>query len=221
MKYATQCFWQIVKMPPAISRSITSTVHLNALMRTCLTASVQNFMENQAGNKPPVFILRGNTAMIRAYQFHIELIPPTESVPRTICKNIVRRSRVANDEGVARFERLCFLKIIPELSLLVVASQAGRAALMTLTKPSVYSGNGPVVNFRLDLVLPHKGEDEDGHRRVAAPLYGMAIAPVQTTPEKHKRLGPRRWRLVMQYYDSTILSYEISRDDETSDLLVL
>jgi len=33
--------------------------------------------------------------------------------------------------------------------------------------------------------------------------------------------GPRRWRLMLHYYNHTILSYEISREEETGELLVI
>lgn len=64
----------------------------------------------------------------------------------------------------------------------------------------------------------------------------MAVAPVQhvrATEMSRKRrsagdgsdelIGVRstsRWRLIMQYYDHTILSYELSRDGSSDELCV-
>jgi hypothetical protein len=187
----------------------------------------------------------------------MELIPPTEHMPKTICRKIVKQSRPAVSlmvlkrywcfppinanqlipqalELLAPFERLSFLKLIPELSLLILGSQSGRAALVTLTRPDVLSNNGPVVNFRLDLILPRKSEEEEGLRPLSFPLFGLAVAPVQQakeTPTRRRESGTRRasmsekpssnrWRLILHYYDHTVLSYELSRDSETSDLCV-
>ena len=95
-----------------------------------------------------------------------------------------------------------------------MGSQAGRAALITLTRPEIFSHYGPVVNFRLDLILPGK-KQEDAGLRPYLPLFGLAVAPLQAAKE---RAGPRRWRLILHYYDHTVLSYELSRDEETDNL---
>ncbi|KAL9613359.1 MAG: hypothetical protein Q9167_002120 [Letrouitia subvulpina] len=90
------------------------------------------------------------------------------------------------------------------------------------------------VGFRLCAILPTKAQEDAGMRPVTL-LLGMAIAPVQGhqhTPKagdqsptnvfgsygETEREG-RKWRLLLTYYDHTILSYEISRrkgwwDDE-------
>jgi len=170
-------------------------------------------------NPSPVFFLPDKFAIIRTYQYDVELIPPTKSMPRTICKNIVKHTTQPALHGfLGHFERLCFLIPIPELSLLIAGSQAGRAALITLTRPEIPSSNGPVVNFRLDRILPCRKEEEEGLRPNLL-LYGLAVAPLQASSERAGR--GRRWRLILHYYDHTILSYELSRDVETNDLLVL
>src|SRR3954447_7416218 len=105
------------------------------------------------------------------------------------------------------FERLCFVKMISELSLLVIGSQAGRVALITLTRPQISSPNGPVVSFRLEKILPRKQEEDKG-LRPNLPLFGMAVGPLQVS---RKGSGLKRWRLILHYYDHTVLSYEVSR----------
>jgi hypothetical protein len=104
--------------------------------------------------------------------------------------------------------------MIPELSLLVVGSQTGRAALITFTKPNVFSEKGPVVNFRVDLILPCKKQEDEG-LQPDLPLFGLAVGPIQTAT---KSTGPRNWRLIMHYYDHSVLSYDLSRDEQTDDL---
>lgn len=90
------------------------------------------------------------------------------------------------------------------------------------------------VGFRLCAILPTKTQEDAGMRPVTL-LLGMALAPVQGhqhTPKagdqspsgvfgsygKTEQEG-RKWRLLLTYYDHTVLSYEISRpkgwwDDE-------
>jgi hypothetical protein len=113
------------------------------------------------------------------------------------------------------------LAVIPELSLVVAASQIGRAALITLTRlGDEFPSAGPVVMFRLDLILPLKMH-EDKHRP-HVPLAGMAVAPLQASERVRKEEGwvDKRWRLILHYVDQTILSYELFRN-EGEELIVL
>jgi hypothetical protein len=53
----------------------------------------------------------------------------------------------------------------------------------------------------------------------------MAVGPMQNERKKMEARGtgegPRWWRLMLHYFDHTILSYEISREEERGELLVL
>jgi hypothetical protein len=83
-------------------------------------------------------------------------------------------------------------------------------ALMTLTRPKIPSHNGPVTTFRLEGILPGKEEEDEG-LGANVPLFGMTVGPLQ---EGKVGSRPRRWRLILHYYDHTILSYEVYRDEE-------
>jgi hypothetical protein len=175
----------------------------------------------------------------------VELIPITKSLPRTICKKVVKRSLppvclstpesldiwalnsisipnrlLIQNQALAAlgpFERLCFLTSVPELCVLIVGSQAGRVALMTCTRPDVFSiHGGPIVTFRLDLILPGKKQEDEG-MKPNLPLFGLAAAPLQM---KNGIGKPGIWRLILHYYDHTVLSYELSRDEATNELYV-
>lgn len=111
------------------------------------------------------------------------------------------------------------LASIPVLSLIIVGSQIGRAALITLTRPEIVSARGAVVNFRVDLILPRK-QEEDAGLRPDVPLLGLAVAPLQTSSGEKKKVDVGRWRLIMHYYDHTVLSYEISREDGSDNMCV-
>lgn len=82
--------------------------------------------------------------------------------------------------------------------------------------------------FKIEAILPTK-EDEDRRLRPMCPLLGVAASPLPSDDVRRHRLGHgggggnaggspnggsrrrRRYRLMMQYYDLRILSYEISR----------
>jgi hypothetical protein len=160
-------------------------------------------------------------AILRTYQHDIELLAPAPASPRTICKKTLRQTDLIPVQNALRpFQRLNLLLCIPTLSLAIVASQAGRAALITLTRPDdAWSVNGPVVSFRIDAIVPTPVQQRD-HLMPQRPLLGIAVAPVQTAGGVLAHY-PKRWRLIMHYYDHTVLSYELSRDGETDVLIVL
>jgi hypothetical protein len=112
------------------------------------------------------------------------------------------------------------LAVIPELSLVVATSQIGRAALITLTRlKDSFASTGPVVMFRLDLILPLKMHEDE--QRPNVPLAGMAVSPLQTGESVGKEgWADKRWRLLLHYVDQTILSYELFRNEE-DELTVL
>ncbi|KAH8586312.1 hypothetical protein B0O99DRAFT_73683 [Bisporella sp. PMI_857] len=173
----------------------------------------KEFLANLKSNVP-LFMFPTHTAILRIYATDVELIPPT--LPRTICKQIVDRVPGTNP-ALLQFKRLNMYAFVPELSLVIVASQAGRAALITITRPAKTSPAGPVMSFRLDRIIPSRKQEQDD-LRPPAPLLGMAVAPLQMNNTKQGR--NRRWRLFLHYYDHTILSYELRRDDADDALLI-
>ena len=115
---------------------------------------------------------------------------------------------------VIHHHRLNMLAKIPELSLLVVASQIGKVALFTLTRlENGFSRHGPVVMLRLDFVLPFA--DQHQLLRPVEPLLGIAVSPQPSTEPRdaRKNARPRRWRLILTYFNSSIVSYELSRGE--------
>ncbi|RDL36762.1 uncharacterized protein BP5553_06114 [Venustampulla echinocandica] len=168
--------------------------------------------------QPAPYILPDGSAILRTYQFDIELLPPTKATPPTICTDVFgmpARELTNDQQGI---NRLNMVTCIPELSLVVVASQAGVVALITLTKlEDGFSTRGPVVMFRLDYILPFKN-----HRTHSGTgLLGIAVSPVWTgQPGGSKSCaGPQRWRLILHYRNFHLLSYELYRDGN-NDLFV-
>lgn len=100
---------------------------------------------------------------------------------------------------------------IPDLSLVVAASQKGRAAIFRLTRVA------DDFCMRLDTVLPREssGGERGRERRPSAALLGVAVSPVQERrgPKCSEGMwGRKRWRLMMVYMDGSVLSYELGRE---------
>lgn len=118
------------------------------------------------------------------------------------------------------FERLNMNAYIPSIGIVVLASQKGRALVLSLTKITKSSSwpeelrNSSVeypkttYAMRIERILPLAHQEEKAERPFA-PLAGIATGPVQGT--EHLPDEKKRWRLMMMYCDHSILSYEISR----------
>ncbi len=125
------------------------------------------------------------------------------------------------------FDRMQMVLQIPEIGVVAVANQVGRVALLTMTRLAKDPGITKF-GFRLEWFLPFKSQEEQG-KRPDAPLLGMAIGPVQgfetaSSSSAGRRSpgdsikwpvnganGTRRFRLMLTYYDHTVLTYEIWR----------
>ncbi|RFU28773.1 hypothetical protein B7463_g7561, partial [Scytalidium lignicola] len=178
------------------------------------------------------------SAIMRIFQNHIDLQPPTKHMHHTVCKKLLKQ-RIPEDVlfQLQHIDRLSIHAVIAELNLVVIASQVGRAALLTLTRPEdSWSTNGPVTLFRVEMFLPLRKQEDEGLRPIV-PLLGMTVGPMQSRDMIHKgesngvpgtrRVASgsgldarKRWRLILHYYDHTVLTYEISRN-EGNVLMVL
>jgi len=168
------------------------------------------------------FILPDRSAILRTFNHDVQLLPPCPgSMFPTVCRGVVRQ-KFGNLPVDIHMDRLNMLAAIPELSLVVVGSQVGRAALFSLTKlPDGYSKYGPVVTCRLDLILPLKKHEDAWDPKPNMHLLGIAAAPLQMTTGDDSKLEkwPKRWRLILHYVNHTILSYELWRDSK--DILIV
>jgi hypothetical protein len=118
-------------------------------------------------------------------------------------------------------KRLSLVSWIPELALVVVASQVGRVMLLSLVKPHLkHVKEKRHLCFCVEKVLPSE-EEERERLRPDCPLFGIAVGPLQEAiREDDLRLkdgGRRRrgsgetYRLLLHYRDHSILSYQIRR----------
>ncbi|CAG8954240.1 hypothetical protein HYFRA_00005860 [Hymenoscyphus fraxineus] len=81
--------------------------------------------------------LPSGCAILRTYNRAIELIPPVSGIPNTIFTSVLQQPlgpRPPRPAHLERSHRLNMYAFIPELSLVVVASQAGEAVVISLTK---------------------------------------------------------------------------------------
>ena len=176
--------------------------------------------------RPPQF------AILHTSEQTIRLLAGPLEEP-SVTHNLARQAHML----ATRFDRLNMLASIPELGVVVVAGQGGRAAIVSLRtrRPSGQYG------FRIEAILPTFAEEEQT-LRPGRPLLGIAVGPIQGREKAHHGMdlgdGPgrqslreawrtfearRRYRLMLTYSDSTVLSYEIGRQSgaETQANLLL
>lgn len=126
-------------------------------------------------------------------------------------------------------KRCSMLLTIPELHLVIMGSMCGRVALLTLTKPP-HATNAPRRAFRVDAVLPFQYEEETSERPFVC-LLGIAVSPMPEARSpglelrRRQQVGkggtrliepesPRRWRLILNYQDHTVMQYDIVKRDQ-------
>ncbi|GAB0141578.1 hypothetical protein EsHS_00002165 [Epichloe bromicola] len=124
--------------------------------------------------------------------------------------------------------RLNVVVHIPELFLIVIGSSIGRVVLVTPTRLAHAIEKWPGVlhhGLRLEWVLPRES-DEAVFRTNKRPLHGMAVSPVQDDgvmgrkDEKQRGAVPRRYRLMLHYRNHDILTYELSREEQTGKVCI-
>ncbi|KAK6079121.1 hypothetical protein SCUP515_04154 [Seiridium cupressi] len=168
-------------------------------------------------------ILADGASIIRFYETDIELRPHEEYGVGIMMQHATKQIQ-PQPPGLPPLrwahERLSNNNYIPELSLVVAGSMCGRVALVTLT----LTKNHDLMferGFKIEAILP-KEEDEDERLRPVCPLFGVAVGPlpVDGKPDRHDLPRPRRYRIMLQYYDQRILSYEISRGSGSDALTI-
>jgi hypothetical protein len=124
--------------------------------------------------------------------------------------------------------RLSMVIHVPELSLVVVGSPIGRVLLITPTKLRL-----PIASkiagmwhhgLRVECVLPRLS-DEEKFRPVLRPLHGLAVGPVQDNDHINgdmtsRATAPKRFRLMLHYRNHDILTYEITREEQTGRICI-
>ncbi|KAM0260415.1 hypothetical protein ACHAQJ_002817 [Trichoderma viride] len=124
--------------------------------------------------------------------------------------------------------RLSMVIHVPELSLVVAGSPIGRVLLITPTKlrsPIVSKTDGLWHHgLRVECILPRLS-DEQKFRPVLRPLHGLAVGPVQDNDlingdMMSRATAPKRFRLMLHYRNHDILTYEVTREEQTGRLCI-
>jgi hypothetical protein len=115
--------------------------------------------------------------VIQCSAFHIRLINvPRVKTPHFFCASVLKQTlpRTLERSSLIHMDRLNMMQYIPELGIVIIATQIGRCAVCTLTKKS----DTGTLGFRVDWILPTKEQERQG-LRPPAPLLGIAAGPVQ------------------------------------------
>ncbi|RDA89742.1 hypothetical protein CP533_1064 [Ophiocordyceps camponoti-saundersi (nom. inval.)] len=147
----------------------------------------------------------------------------------TVCPGVIKNVMKRPTSPARRLlfrgtDRINMVAYVPELCLVVAASANGRVVLLTPTRLGQkveYNGRPLKVGFRVEWILPRRS-DEARRRRVPRPLHGMAVGPVQeSSAETEAGAGrPKRFRLMLHYWNHDILTYEMTRVEETGKLCI-
>ncbi|KAI5803117.1 hypothetical protein EDC01DRAFT_612247, partial [Geopyxis carbonaria] len=162
-------------------------------------------------------------------EHHAYLLPTTPVLtPSVQCRQFLHQPTPPPAlQYLTNIDRLNMVHTIPELSLVISASQKGRVGLFRLTRCKDHFA------MRLDAVLPREacdggasdgrardgaGDTVDVASRPSAALMGVSVAPLQAGQARGGKWrgaghAGRRWRLMLVYTNGAVLSYELARDD--------
>ena len=117
---------------------------------------------------PPIFpILHFSLTDIR-------LIPaPFATHPSVFCGAPLRQPFSQHITSLRGPDRLNMVQQIPELGLVIAASQKGRAAVISITESELTG-----VAFRVDWIVPFESQEKYGERPLRN-LLGMTVSPIQ------------------------------------------
>lgn len=127
-------------------------------------------------------IIAPKIAMIHCSDSHVRLLSgPKANFPHVFCANILKQILPDNHhthmQGLefAHMDRLNMLHKLPELGVVLIATQTGRVAVCSLTRRN----SDQLLGFRVDWVLPTKAQERSGRRPELCTLIGIAVAPIQ------------------------------------------
>ncbi|KIV77258.1 hypothetical protein PV11_09071 [Exophiala sideris] len=104
------------------------------------------------------------------------VMAPEADSPHVFCANILKQALPDDIEltNHVHLDRINMLQQIPDLGIVIVASQIGRCAICTTTR----NEKTGTLGLRVDWVLPSR-KQETGHARPFMPLLGLAVSPIQ------------------------------------------
>lgn len=97
---------------------------------------------------------------------------PLDAEFQTLCKAPLWQRSYMNEEINAACDRFNMVKYVPELGIVVAASQKGRVAIITITWQEEIG-----TSFRLDWIVPFFTQEMTDERPMV-PLLGIAVSPM-------------------------------------------
>lgn len=187
-----------LQLPPDVRKTIKTWRELDLKKLTC---------EAQATSLPDSSINELNhprLILLRTYHQDIELVQPLN--PSSIPTRLMGVNLSTTNRGLDRYNLVC---PIPELGIVLIGTQSGRVVILTLTQiPDPSRVQDPFLTFRMDALLPL--QQHLNEYRPRCPLLGMAVSPVHgRMGREERRVIGRRWRVMLHFYDHTVLSYEL------------
>lgn len=200
------CF---LRIPPIIRNSYSSISDTQDLTipYEARNPAQHNIFQAVPGHDPNPLLL------LRTYTHDIELIQPlTAHIPPT---RLLAPDLSQQDHFIQRFNLIC---PIPELGIVLIGSQSGDVVIITLTQLTDPNGlQDPFFTFKQEGVLPLKEHLDVMEKKMMTrcPLLGMAVSPVQgSVGDETRKMVGRRWRVILHYYDHTVLSYELGWESQ-------
>lgn len=201
--------------------------HLAAPNRRKETRFVDLDVAIRTGRIPPRAAAR--FSVLRGYKRDLELVSLDPMDARVLCRRAIENCNKHSRPmlwDMTFGERIQTLLHVPGLDLVVAASMCGRVALLTPTC-AIDRRSRPRRGFRVEWILPRDREERQKKRPFVC-LAGVAVSPVPESTAYGLDLhgsSPartiRRYRLILNYQDHTILMYTISRSsgDGSIDLI--
>lgn len=141
------------------------SMRTNRLLNQMVTST-----DNKTTMPPDIAILHCGNANVRL------LGGPRAKYPHIFCAGILRQifpnTRIG--QNLDHIDRLNMVHTIPDLGIVLIATQAGRLAVCALTR----RGDG-LLGLRVDWILPTKKQELRGQRPEFCPLIGVAVGPIQ------------------------------------------
>lgn len=183
-------------------------------------------------------------SLLRTYEKDFELFSLPEDADgasdrandvAVVCFGATRLPSLDNTALTRHFEatsRLSMLAHMPDLYCVVLGSPTGHVMLVSLTRMArpTYHLAQPLAfdrGMRVEYILPRRSEDAAHRPTEPRPLYGVAVGRVPTADDgrhgghgSENALLPKRYRLMLHYQNHLILTYELTRDEQTQKLLI-
>lgn len=151
-------------------RQMPSPPSERSMRTTRLLDQMANPINKKTAMPPEVAILHCGNTNVRL------LGGPGARYPHIFCAGILKQifpnTRIG--QNLDLIDRLNMVHTIPELGVVLIATQAGRLAVCALTRR-----DDGLLGLRVDWILPTKKQEARGQRPELCPLIGLAVGPIQ------------------------------------------